>query len=131
MELIGEGRALHVCDACGGVDDHSRHSFVGMANPGADQETYPPPNLEVVQSVMDLIRDFDHDTGSRLLADLMDRTITDRHRDCCRAAGCPSGECDYIAELGGGDLRGAELVAFIETHGEDIRQKFMPTEAAE
>ena len=130
MKLIGEGRALHVCDICGGVDDHSRHSFVGMQMPGASTDVYPQPTVDTARTVMNACNDMglDEEDADRLLADLMDRTITDRHRDCCREAGCPSGECDRIGALGGNELRGAELVQFIMDNAELIREESMKTE---
>jgi hypothetical protein len=97
VENIGGGRALQICDLCGQVDDHSRHSFGGGV-----PNRWPPPSADMVRSVMKQAPEADLD---RLLTELMDTGTTSRHRDCCRAAGCPTGECDSLP-----DLRGAALL---------------------
>lgn len=81
--LIGGDRPLRVCDLCGGVDDHPRHSFVGQV-PG--QAIVPAPTDEIINRVLEAASPQDR---ARLLRDLNDVTTTDRHRDCCAAAGCP------------------------------------------
>ncbi len=100
IEIIGGGRALRVCDLCGGVDDHPRHALAG-----GDRGAYPSPAADVVRRVSAAVADLDPAHGDRLLADLMDTGGQDRHIDCCRAAGCPTGQCDRAP-----DLRGAELL---------------------
>lgn len=84
MSLIGSDRSLRVCDLCGGVDDHPRHSFAGTV-PG--EAVTQAPTQEVVDKVLDAAP---ADQRSALLATLYDVTTTDRHRDCCAAAGCPA-----------------------------------------
>jgi hypothetical protein len=40
----------------------------------------------------------------------MDTSSQDRHRDCCRSVGCPTGTCNDVADLVGDKLRGADLL---------------------
>ncbi len=101
---IGGGRAVRVCDLCGGVDDHPRHSLLG-GEPGA----HSAPSPETVRKVSSAIAGLDAETGDRLLAELLDTGTTDRHLDCCRTAGCPTGDCDRRT-AGAKDLRGAALL---------------------
>jgi hypothetical protein len=93
---IGGGRAVRVCDLCGGVDDHPRHVLAG-----GDTDRYPAPTAEIVRKVM---RAAPAEQADRLLADLLDTGTTDRHMDCCRAAGCPTGDCDQVPDVRGADL---------------------------
>jgi hypothetical protein len=90
MANIGKGRALQVCDACGGVDDHPRHVIAGSA--GAITGT---PTPEIIRKVMTSAPDEDSD---RLIADLLDTGSLTLHRDCCRDQGCPTGECATLLE---------------------------------
>jgi hypothetical protein len=101
---IGGGRALHVCDLCGGVDDHPRHSLLG-----GEAGAHPEPSVEIVRTVAAAVADQDQATADRLLTELLDTGTTDRHLDCCRAAGCPTGDCDRRT-VGAEELRGAELL---------------------
>lgn len=80
---IGGDRPVRVCDLCGGVDDHPRHTISGTI-PGA--ETFPAPGQATVDRVLDSAPSGE---AARLLADLYDTTSSDRHLDCCAAAGCP------------------------------------------
>jgi hypothetical protein len=82
MANIGKGRAVQVCDACGGVDDHPRHSIAGSV-----EGAHPPPTPDMLRRVMDAAPAGDED---RLIADLLDTGSTTRHLDCCRDAGCES-----------------------------------------
>lgn len=102
MTVPTEGVAplLRVCDLCGQVDDHPRHTFGG-----------PQPNMfrqapdDIVNKVLDAAP---ADQRARLLRDLMDTSSLDLHKDCCRDAGCPTGTCnDELDEVG--ELRGPEL----------------------
>jgi hypothetical protein len=93
---IGGGRALRVCDICGGVDDHPRHVLAGGL-PGQ----FPPPTAETLQHVMDTAPSAER---GRLALELMDTGSSDRHMDCCRTAGCPTGQCDKLPDLIGADL---------------------------
>jgi hypothetical protein len=83
---IGGGRALQVCDLCGGVDDHPRHTLAGFL-----ADTYQAADPAIVAKVAQAAPDADRE---RLVAEAMDTGTTSRHKDCCRAAGCPTGECD-------------------------------------
>jgi hypothetical protein len=107
MANIGEGRALQVCDYCGGVDDHPRH-HAGGGHAGI----YDEPTPELVRSVAAATLDLPGDVADRLMAELLDTGTTSRHKDCCRAAGCPTGDCDR--QLAGWDgATGAALLAHI------------------
>lgn len=82
---IGEGRALRVCDLCGGVDDHPRHVLAGN-----EPDAFARPGDEIMSRVLDAAPAEDR---VRLVRDLVDTTSSDRHLDCCAAAGCPTGTC--------------------------------------
>lgn len=100
-ENIGDGRPIRVCDLCGGVDDHPRHTIAG-AIPGL----FPKISDEIVDRV---ISNAPGGHEGRLVRDLLDTGSSERHKDCCREAGCPEGLCD--AETAGAeDLRGADLL---------------------
>lgn len=113
MANIGGGRALRVCDLCGGVDDHPRHSFAGSA-PGV--ELWPGPSDEVINRVLD---NAPVEQRARLLRDLQDTSTTDRHFDCCRDAGCPLPADDpsncVNRTSGAEELRGGDLVVHLES----------------
>ncbi len=85
MTDIGDGRALRVCDLCGGVDDHPRHVLAGK-----DEDTYPKPGEDILNRVLDAAP---KEHRARLVADLMDTSSSDRHLDCCALAGCPTDTC--------------------------------------
>lgn len=93
MTNIGGGRRLRVCDLCGGVDDHPRHTLAGNTT-----GLYDRPADAVVERVAAESPDGDR---ARLIGDLFDTSSQERHKDCCRAAGCPTGDCDR--ELTGWD----------------------------
>lgn len=82
---IGNGRILRVCDLCGGVDDHPRHVIAGT---GVD--VVEAPGDDIVNAVLDNAPAAER---ARLLRDLQDTTSSDRHLDCCAAAGCPTDTC--------------------------------------
>lgn len=88
MANIGGGRVLRVCDLCGGVDDHPRHILGASYDPNG--EPLPPPSDEIIAKVVAAAPEKDR---ARLIRDLMDPTSSDRHLDCCAAAGCPSNTC--------------------------------------
>lgn len=83
---IGGGRPLRVCDLCGQVDDHPRHSIAGTV-PG--QGNFGPSSEEIGARVVRAVNAAPEDQRSRLLRDFYDTTTSDRHLDCCAAAGCP------------------------------------------
>ena len=99
MTDIGGGRALRVCDLCGGVDDHPRHVIAGTVprnlSTGENGEVSPGPfggpSDEIIDRVLDAAP---RDERARLLRELQDTTSSDRHLDCCAAAGCPTGTCE-------------------------------------
>ncbi len=90
--IIGDGRVFRVCDLCGKVDDHPRHVLAG--NTGDDIITGPTP--ATIRAVMDATAQLKlaPADADRVLADLVDTSSSDRHVDCCAAAGCPTGICD-------------------------------------
>ncbi|GAA0528748.1 hypothetical protein GCM10010172_06690 [Paractinoplanes ferrugineus] len=101
--LIGDGRELRICDACGGVDDHPRHVIDGQQ----------PSGIAIPELLVDAIIDSSpQGERSRLLADLYDRTTLQLHRDCCRSLGCPNGDCDELTQ-GAEELRGSDLLAHL------------------
>jgi hypothetical protein len=85
MTSIGNGRVVRVCDLCGGVDDHPRHVIAGM-----DATAFPAPGEDIMNKVIDAAPPAER---GRLLRELLDTASSDRHLDCCAAAGCPSGTC--------------------------------------
>lgn len=101
-KAIGGGRPLRGCDVCGGVDDHPRHVIAGP--PGAAGE----PRPEVIDRVLGA--KLEGEDRARIVAALFDTSSQDRHMDCCREVGCPTGTCDRVAVLGGTDLRGKDLL---------------------
>ena len=111
MANIGQGRPLRVCDLCGGVDDHPRHSIVG-AVPG--QDLVAAPSDEVIERVTAAAPARDR---ARLLRELLDTTVSDRHLDCCRKAGCPLPVDDpnncSARTRGAERLRGASLLGHL------------------
>lgn len=114
-KLIGGDRPLRGCDVCGGVDDHPRHAIAGP--PGAAGNPLP----DVVNLTLDNLGDATPEDRARIMGALFDTSSQDRHRDCCRAVGCPSGTCNDVADLGGEDLRGAELLALTEDNADELQ----------
>ena len=106
---IGDNRALHVCDLCGQVDDHPRHVLAGGM-----EGAHPAPPGKVVRLVMANAADLPQAEQDRLLADLLDTSASDRHLDCCAAAGCPTDTCG--PQVAGADGKtGADLLRHITT----------------
>lgn len=101
---IGNGRALRVCDLCGGVDDHPRHVLAG-----GEVGKYEPPTVELIGKVLEQAPP---EEAARLVRELVDTGSQDRHMDCCRAVGCPAGTCGPQT-AGAEDLRGADLLAHL------------------
>lgn len=85
MADIGGGRVLRVCDLCGGVDDHPRHVIAGTV-----ADAFPKPSDDILQKVIEAAPPAER---GRLIGELVDTTASDRHLDCCAAAGCPTGTC--------------------------------------
>jgi hypothetical protein len=110
---IGEGRLLRVCDLCGGVDDHPRHVVLGGPGPVV---VVDPPTEAIVAAV---VAAAPPDDVARLLRELYDTTASDRHLDCCRAAGCPDGTCN--TQIAGADGKtGADLLQHLMTLAEEV-----------
>lgn len=82
MANIGQGRPLRVCDLCGGVDDHPRH-VITASTPG---DHFERPSDDTLARVIDAAP---AEHRARLISELLDTGSTDRHLDCCAAAGCP------------------------------------------
>jgi hypothetical protein len=93
-----------VCDACGGVDDHPRHTYGGHGS-GRFQSARP----EAVAAVLGNTALSDEEKALHV-ADLTDLSSLALHYDCCRSMGCPTGTCDVLTtgveEQRGGELRG-------------------------
>jgi len=89
MANIGDGRALQVCDVCGGVDEHPRHHAAG-----GQTHQFETPSPELVRKVAAASQNLPVAVAARLMAELLDTGTTSRHLDCCREAGCPTGDCD-------------------------------------
>lgn len=98
---IGGGRALRVCDLCGGVDDHPRHVLASGV-----EGLFPQPPAFIIALIAG---NAPEDQRERLIREALDTGTTDRHMDCCRAAGCPDGSCDLVT-AGHEDKRGAALL---------------------
>lgn len=88
------------CDLCGGVDQDPRHGFGGVIEghwtvPGGEARSALDENLERLVKAGDV-------TISRAVAigaAFADTTSTDRHLDCCAAAGCPKAGTDDACDL--------------------------------
>jgi hypothetical protein len=93
---------VRVCDACGGVDDHPRHTFGG-----GDRGAFPHVRPEAVAAVLGN-PDLSDDDKGRYVAELADLSTQALHYDCCRAHGCPKGTCDVLS-AGAETLRGPVL----------------------
>ncbi|MEU1810956.1 hypothetical protein [Micromonospora aurantiaca (nom. illeg.)] len=111
MTNIGDGRPLRVCDLCGIVDDHPRHSIVG-AVPG--QELVAAPTDQVIERVTASAPTSER---ARLLRELLDTSTSDRHLDCCREQGCPlpaddPNNCGNRTR-GAESKRGGQLLAYL------------------
>lgn len=87
VKLIGGGRAIKVCDRCGGVDDHPRHIQAGTV---AGETPFPAARDEVLEAVLVNVEKLGLDAKdrARLVRDLTDQTSTEKHIDCCAADGC-------------------------------------------
>lgn len=99
-------RPLRSCDACGIIDDHPRHVFDAL-NSGMEFAV----NTDAVQAAYDN-KDLDGRTLVTIVRDLEDVSVIQRHMDCCREAGCPTGDCDSMPKKMH-ELRGYALVEAI------------------
>lgn len=96
--------ALRVCDACGLVDDHPRHTLSG-----ADPEGVTRPSQDVIAKVLG--GDYPDDVKALAIGQLNEPGLY-LHMDCCRPRGCPTGECE-VQTAGAENLRGDELRAHL------------------
>jgi len=99
-------RPKRSCDECGKIDDHPRHIFaVGEStyavNADAVEAAYNDKSLSGAELVA-------------IVKDLEDTTSLTRHMDCCRQAGCPTGDCERDAVVG---LQGSKLLSSIQSEG--------------
>ncbi|HUR08571.1 MAG TPA: hypothetical protein VM347_38945 [Nonomuraea sp.] len=89
---------FRVCDLCGGVDDHPRHVIAGVIDDehavNADLRDAVAANLTTLLEAGTV----DMATVLRVSRDFEDTTSSDRHKDCCAAAGCPTGTCGQQIE---------------------------------
>lgn len=107
---IGGDRPIRVCDLCGGVDDHPRHTIAGV-----HRDVFPVPSDDTVERV---IANAPAEHRGRLVRDLLDTGSSERHKDCCREAGCPDGLCGPET-VGAEELRGAELLDHIQGRAQE------------
>jgi hypothetical protein len=113
---IGDGRPLRVCDLCGGVDDHPRHTIAGNL-----RGVFQPSDAALDQ----VVAKAPEDQRTRLVRELMDTTSTDRHLQCCRDAGCPNGTCGLVLMDVDDEVIGAELLNHLDENGEAIRDRVL------
>lgn len=92
-----------VCDICGGVDDHPRHSFAGVIEgawePDAALRSKVTANVEALYDQ----KAINFDEAAAIVNAFDDTTSTDRHIDCCASVGCPQ-----AGTLSGCDIRAAK-----------------------
>ncbi len=105
---MADQRPLRSCDVCGQIDDHPRHTFLALAS-GVEF----PVNDAAVQAVYDT-KGLATADAVRIVNDLQDPSVQERHLDCCRDAGCPDGSCD------------AQLKKVKDAHGIAIVQALNP-----
>jgi len=91
-----------VCDICGGVDDHPRHSFSGVINDNwpVDESLSGTVSANAEQAFHDGLVSFEE--ANAIICAYGDTTSTDRHIDCCASAGCP-----LAGTIDGCDIRAA------------------------
>jgi hypothetical protein len=106
-ENIGGARPIRVCDTCGLIDDHPRHTI------GADPERDDRPGKDVIAKVLG--SDQPQDIKELAIAQLVEPGLY-RLFDCCRTVGCPDGTCSSQT-AGAEELRGGALLAHLESLG--------------
>jgi hypothetical protein len=120
-----------VCDICGGVDDHPRHSFAGVIPdiwiPDANVRDTVVKNAEAALEAGTI----DFAEASGIVASFDDTTSTDRHIDCCALNGCPLAGtldgCDIRAERADGGT-GQEMVDAVMAIRQENIEHFEPKE---
>lgn len=110
-ELEAPARPVRMCDGCGGVDDHPRHTH------GLGPEDPNPTSPEIAKLAIE-------NAGEHLeaiITQVRDVATQVKHMDCCRADGCPDGTC-HLVTAGVEDLRGYDLVDhLVNRPGEVLR----------
>lgn len=124
-QVEADDRPLRVCDECGGIDKHPRHTVDAPAGTHT-------PDAEIVRKVL-ASKEFDQDVIDAAYQSLMDTTSLMRHIDCCAhsstewrdadgnlvATGCPKvgtpEGCDGRAEKANGKT-GQGMLSTIEKH---------------
>lgn len=104
-------RPNRICDVCGGVDDHPRHVFAG-----------PPEMFPIKQEHVTAViahPGLGVDEKARIVAEVLDTSVQQRHMDCCRSAGCPDNSCVAIAATGAEELRGKALIKHLTSGAVD------------
>lgn len=101
---------LRPCDECGGVDRAPKHTHGLLGQSDLDYTTRTDVGLKQLANCPD------DEFRAAVLQHIQDRTTQIRHMDCCRAAGCPTGECDAYAAGGAADLRDEELRQHIQAN---------------
>jgi hypothetical protein len=130
MSDTGSG-LFRVCDECGGVDDHPRHSFTG------EIPDVHPVNDPVRQVMLDSLATLGKagkitmEQALRIGADFEDTTSADYHIDCCANRGCPKAGtvdgCDLRVKVWNGKT-GTGMVAAAMTVREQNAEHFAPKE---
>lgn len=125
VQMIGGDRPLRVCDVCGGVDDHPRHTIAG------EKGAAGPPLRSSVEAVMGN-ETLTTEQKAAALEDLYETSSQLRHMDCCRKVGCPSGTCDHVAELGGVDgVTGTDLLTVVVDNRDALQDRAQSQAQAE
>jgi hypothetical protein len=95
-------RPMRICDVCGQVDNHPRHTLTASLG----EIPVNQANLARVLGMTDLT----DEVKAAIVADIVDTTTQLRHFDCCTNVGCPDGTCNNHSNA----LVGAALLADIE-----------------
>jgi hypothetical protein len=92
-----------VCDICGGVDDHPRHTFAGVIpDEHPVDESLRPQVTANVEALYDE-GTITFDEAAAIVASFDDTASTERHIDCCAERGCP-----LAGTIDGCDVRAAK-----------------------
>lgn len=99
--MSDEARPIRVCDVCGQVDDHPRHTFGAASGTFRVNQGALASVLSTDMAIMDQVR---------LITEISDTSTQYRHMDCCAQAGCPDGSCTAII----GEVKGAQGDALVK-----------------
>ena len=80
---------LRICDVCGDIDEKSRHVFIASGL---------PVNEAHIAAVLDR-SDIDSSERARIITEINDTTVQQRHFACCAQAGCPEAGQDADCAL--------------------------------